>query len=381
MYDVVVVGARCAGAPTAMLFARAGLRVLMVDRASRMDDVLSTLYIQSAGVRMLRSWDVWDDVLATGAPPITRRRFTIDGIELAGETDVTCAPRRRHLDRVLVEAAVAAGAEFEPGWALEEVLSTDGRATGVRCRTPHGAREVPARLVVGADGMRSRVARSVGATTQREDPLLSGAYYTFWPDLPVESDIFSAPGRALGCFRTHDGLAVVVSYFPRSEFARVRRDALSWYLGSILEVAPGLHTRMLDAQRPERLYGTGYQPNYVREATGPGWALVGDAGHHKDSIVAQGITDAFHQAQLLVDRVGVDVADGPVLDRNLRRYATDRDALVDTNYATALMLARLEVDIDRDQWLAVAADRDATGRVLRSLGGSYPEDLADPATV
>lgn len=376
MFDVVVVGARCAGAPTAMLFARAGCRVLMLDQAKHLGDTLSTLYIQPAGVRLLGSWGVLADVLATGCPPITRRSFTIDGITIAGDTDLSCAPRRRHLDRVLAGAAVSSGAEFRQGWAVQDVLFDDGRAVGVRCRTPDGTQDVPARLVVGADGVRSRTATSVGATAYVEHPLRSCAYYTYWRGVPAQSDIHSAPGRAIGCFATHDDLTLVATYFPQERFPEVRRDALHCYLTNIREAAPELFDRMNAGEQAERLYGTGWQPNYLRHASGPGWALVGDAGHHKDSIAAQGITDAFHQAQLLFDCVGTEPSDPDTVDHGLSVYASVRDKLAEPNFESTVALAGLEVDPNPEQWRAVTADPVATGRVLAALGGDYPDDLA-----
>jgi 2-polyprenyl-6-methoxyphenol hydroxylase-like FAD-dependent oxidoreductase len=375
MFDVVVVGARCAGAPTAMLFARAGYDVLMVDRAKSLRDTLSTLYIQPAGVRLLAAWGVLPDVAATGCPPITHRTVRIADIKLEGQADAAYAPRRRHLDRVLAESAVAAGAEFRREWAVEGLLFDGDRVTGVRCRTPRGHREVRARLVVGADGVRSRVAAAAGSPAYVEHPPMTCAYYTYWAGVPAQFEIHGGPGRAVGCFPTHDDRTLVVAYFPQDEFRRVRGDALNSYLANVRATAPGLFERLRAGKRVERLYGTGWQPNYFRRASGPGWALVGDAGHHKDSITAQGITDAFHQAQILVNCVGTGLSDEAALREALRAYSTARDELVEANFQATLGLAALEAGGDLSRLRELAADPVATIRLLSAFGGAYPDEV------
>ncbi|OZM73048.1 FAD-dependent oxidoreductase [Amycolatopsis antarctica] len=377
MFDVVVVGARCGGAPAAMLLARAGHRVLLLDRSRALGDTLSTLYIQPAGVRLLDQWGLLGELAATGCPPITHRTFGIGEVTLAGAAETAYAPRRRILDQALAGAAVGAGAEFRPGWAVRDVLRDGDRVTGVRCRTPDGDRDVRARLVVGADGVRSRVARATGARTQVEHPVLTCAYYTYWSGVPAQFETYSGPGRAVGCFPTHADQTLVVTYFPHEAFARVREDPMEAYLANVRATAPDLFRRMCAGRQRDRLYGTGWQPNYLRRAAGPGWALVGDAGHHKDSITAQGITDAFHQARILAGCVGRDVSDEDGLDAALDGYAAARDALAERNFPTTLHLASLEVPEDLDRLRALAADPAATAQVLAAFGGSYPDDVAD----
>ena len=170
MYDAIVVGARCAGSPTAMLLARAGYRVLLVDRAGFPSDTLSTHYIHQPGVARLRRWGLLDRVVATGCPPARRMTFDVGPFALSGAptpadgADAAYAPRRYLLDQILLEAASAAGAEVRERFSVGELLIEDGRVTGIRGRQAGGATVTErAAIVIGADGMRSRVARAVGA--------------------------------------------------------------------------------------------------------------------------------------------------------------------------------------------------------------------------
>ena len=166
MYDAIIVGARCAGAPTAMLLARTGRKVLLLDRAEFPSDTLSTHYIHQPGVAALNRWGLLGKLAATGCPPI--RDFTLDlgPFALHGSpppipgADAAYSPRRHILDRILVVAAAQAGAEVRERFAVAEVLFEDGRAVGVRSPDGHVER---ARMVIGADGRHSLVARAVQA--------------------------------------------------------------------------------------------------------------------------------------------------------------------------------------------------------------------------
>ena len=157
MYDVIIVGARVAGAPTAMLLARRGLKVLVVDRATFPSDTLSTHQVQLPGVARLARWGVLDSVLAAGTPVTRDVRFDQGDAVIAGRypgyqgVEAMCSPRRTLLDRVLVDAARAAGAEVRENFAVDEILG-DGPVTGIRGREK-GAPAVTeqARLVIGAD--------------------------------------------------------------------------------------------------------------------------------------------------------------------------------------------------------------------------------------
>lgn len=345
-YDAIVVGARCAGASTAMLLARQGRRVLLLDRAAFPKDTLSTLYIQLPGVAVLADWGLLDRLRATGCPPLERVAYRAAGITVTGSSRpvrgqrINYAPRRHLLDQLLVEAAVAAGAEFRDATTVGELLFAGGSVTGVRCRTAGGGWvSERADLVVGADGMRSQVARQVRAEVLTSAAPKSCAYYTFW-DLPVDQvlSITRADGVMVGSSATNGG-TLVVSYLRQQEFARARQRPLEVYLETIREHDPELYDRLPPAGPVERLYGTGDQQNFIRQAAGPGWALVGDAAVHKDSITAWGITDAFLQAQLLADTL----ASVPALDQALPQYAATLKGVAQGGYQATLTVAGLHL--------------------------------------
>lgn len=360
-YDVVVAGARSAGAATALLFARAGYRVLLLDRAAFPSDTLSTQHIHRPGLRLLRRWGLLGRLAATGCPPVRRISYALQDVRLAGPVpaeegiDAVYAPRRYVLDSMLIDAAVEAGAEFRQGHTVTGVLAEGGRVTGVRCRTGRGENAVRARLVVGADGMRSTLAGLCGAAVEREDTPRTCVYYGYWEGLPAQFEVYERTGRLIGVVGTHDELTLVAAYFPQAEFQDIRRDADRAYREAIRTTAPDLHERALSARRVERLRGTGSQLNHIRTVRGPGWALVGDAGCHKDSITGTGISDAFEQAALLAGSVDAGLHDERELETALDRYAVGHRRLMEPRYRTALDTARLEVTQERlefTRWIA-----------------------------
>ncbi|CAM5563216.1 NAD(P)/FAD-dependent oxidoreductase [Streptomyces aurantiogriseus] len=381
MYDVIVVGARCAGASAALLLARAGYRVALLERSRFPKDTLSTLYIHQPGVALLGRWNVLPDVVATGCPPLDRVQYTLDDIRLEGCSwpadgrRTAYAPRRRLLDAILVDAAVRAGADFRDNCTVQDLVFDDGRVTGVRTGGRAGQRTERARLVVGADGMRSTVAALAGAKTEIEDARATCAYYSYWSGLPPRFRLHESRGGWVGTVPTNDGATLVAGYFPQRDFAAVRADALGALLALVGRTAPEVRAEMADGQRLERVHGTGDQQNFFRQATGPGWALIGDAGHHKDSITARGITDAFTQAQLLADCVGDALHDPARLVAALTRFAARRtDTLMDHYHAT-LKTARLDPPAHQiDLLRAIATRADLTDRYFSVLSGVCPLD-------
>ncbi len=362
MYDVIVVGARCAGASAAMLLAREGYRVLLLDRARFPSDTLSTLYIHQPGVAHLERWRLLDAVRASGCPSLGHTIYETADVRLEGcalaRDGITAAyaPRRRILDTILVEAAVAAGAELREGCTLVSLITDDRRVTGVRCRLASGGiTQERGRLVVGADGMRSTVASLVGAETYLSHPRMTCVFYTYWSAVATDFELYERPGRWVAALSTHDDLTLVAVYYPQEEFRLIRLDAANAYLNAIRTTSPALYERLIAGAQADRLYGTGDQQNFFRRACGPGWVLLGDAGHHKDSINAQGITDAFWQAELLAgyltDESCHDLDDETRLTSRLERFARERDRHLDLPYQTTLMRARLDVPPERLQFL------------------------------
>ncbi|MFH8470699.1 NAD(P)/FAD-dependent oxidoreductase [Streptomyces sp. NPDC017991] len=382
MYDVIVVGARCAGAPAAMLFARAGYRVLLVERSTFPRDTLSTLYIHQPGVALLHRWGVLPAVVGTGCPAIDKVSYSVAGLRLEGASwpaegqPAAYAARRHLLDPILAQAAVDAGAEFRDGCTVRDLVYDGDRVAGVRLSTGGGAETVErARLVVGADGMRSTVAAKVDAKTEIEDPTLTCAYYSYWSDLPAQFRLYEIPGHWMGTVPTNDGATLVAGYFPQHRFADVRGDALNSLLALVERMAPEVREQMAAGRQLERLRGTGDQRNFFRQAAGPGWALIGDAGHHKDSITARGITDAFFQVQLLADCVGDDLRDPDRLAAALERFAAERTEVLMTDYQATLKTARLDPPEHQLALLrAVATRPELVDRYFSTMSGVCPID-------
>ena len=326
-HEVVVVGARCAGAATAMLLARQGHDVLLVDRATFPSDTLSTHAIARGGVVQLARWGLLDAVVASGAPKIRTASFHFaDGASLTrtikdrAGVDHLLAPRRHVLDTILADAAVEAGATLRTGVAVTGTVSdAAGRVGGVEVRAADGTvREIRAGMVVGADGVQSRVARAVGAGMVDERPSDGAAQYLYVAGLDGDGFEFHVGDRLFaGVFPTHGGEANVWICGPADRAVVGGGDRTSAFLTLLEEASPSLRERVAHAEvtAPVRT-AVGY-PNHVRQAAGAGWALVGDAGYHRDPITGHGITDAFRDAELLARN----------LDRALRGEVTEAEAM------------------------------------------------------
>jgi 2-polyprenyl-6-methoxyphenol hydroxylase-like FAD-dependent oxidoreductase len=381
MYDAIVVGARCAGSPTAMLLARRGYRVLLVDRASFPSDTLSTHYVHQPGVARLERWGLLDDVAASNCPPARQVTFDVGPFALvgapppAGDVADGYAPRRTVLDRILVEAAAAAGAELRERFTVEDIVFDRDRVSGIRGRSAGGETVTEkARIVVGADGLRSLVARKVQAATYNERPTLTCAYYSYWTGVPVEgAELYPRPDRMIITGPTNDSQTLVLVYWPRAEFRTVRTDVEGSFFAA-LELAPSLAERVRAGERSERFAGTADLPFFFRKPYGPGWALVGDAGYHKDPITAEGITDAFRDAELLTEAIDSGLRGERELEDALAAYEQARNEQVLPIYAFTQQLAALEPPSAEMQRLfgALRDDQEQTNRFFGTIAGTVP---------
>lgn len=343
--DVVVVGGRVAGASTAMLLANAGHEVAVVERAEPLLDALSTHILFATGNIQLRRWGLLDAVVASGAPATNQLVTNVDGLAFPlpfpdpqSGMDELRHPRRTVLDPLLRTAAAEAGAALLDGVSLDRLLRSEGgRVAGVSGRQRDGQRlDVHARVVVGADGYRSRVAGLVGSSTYDERPVLNSTHYAYWDGLDDRGlEVWSSTaGLMAGVVPTNGGACVYVNCRP-DHLAQMRPDAAAGY-GRLLErVAPDLVERLRRALQTSPVRGTPGIPNFKRRPWGPGWALVGDAGCTKDPVSGHGISDAMLSAELAAISID-DVLRGAPEDRAMSAFHERRDAAVADLYAIAL---------------------------------------------
>lgn len=386
-YDVIVVGARAAGAPTAMLMARQGYRVLLVDQASFPSDTLSTHLIHAPGVSALRRWGLLDEVAASGAPPIDRYSFDFGPVTITGTphpvggSSTAYAPRRMILDKILVDAAVRAGTELRERFTFDDVVAEEGAVIGIRGHGIDGKSVLErARVVIGADGRGSRVARAVKAAGYHEKPKLQWAYYTYWSGLEVDGfETVIRPDRGWAAAPTNDGLTMLVVGWPYAEAMAYKADTEANYLKT-LELVPEFAHRVGAATR-EASFAGGSVPNFFRKPYGPGWALVGDAGYNKDPITAQGISDAFRAAELCAMALDDTFTGRRSFVDAMSRYQRVRDGQAMPIYEFTTQMATLEAAPAELQQLlaAVHGNQDAMDSFASLIAGTMsPVEFFDP---
>jgi flavin-dependent dehydrogenase len=348
-YDAIVVGARCAGSATAMLLARQGMRVLVLDRMRYGSDTVSTHALMRGGVLQLQRWGLLDRVAAAGTPPVTRVLFhypeeTVPiALKPAAGVDSLYAPRRTVLDRILADAAMEAGADMRFRTTVTEILQhPSGRVTGVTARDSDGRTIVAsAPLTIGADGVRSSLAHSVGAVSVRTASKGGAVIYSYWDDLPAEGyEWFYAPGASAGMIPTNDGQTCLFVGTTAQRMRAARATGTGNAFNSILQtVSRDAWRRVSGTWPPTHLRGYAGQSGYLRQAGGPGWALVGDAGAFEDPLSTHGITDAFRDAELLAAAVR-DIRGGAASEAAaLAGYQVQRDRLADSLFSVVESIA------------------------------------------
>jgi 2-polyprenyl-6-methoxyphenol hydroxylase-like FAD-dependent oxidoreductase len=276
MYDAIVVGARVAGSPTAMLLARKGYRVLLVDQASFPSDTISTHHIHRAGLATASRWGLLPRLEATG-PKIRRWTFDVGPFALVGNPlpadgiDFDLCPRRTVLDKALLDAAAEGGVEVRESFAVHRILGDGELVRGIEGQTAGGTlvRE-RARIVVGADGRRSRVARLVNAPSYNVRPALTFGYYSYWSGVDLEGvELYPREGSGVVAEQTNDGLVYVAIGWSRDRFHEVRADIEGHLLHTLEANAPGLAERVRAGTRVAPFKGAEF-PFFFRQPYGPG---------------------------------------------------------------------------------------------------------------
>ncbi|MGH8900782.1 MAG: NAD(P)/FAD-dependent oxidoreductase [Egibacteraceae bacterium] len=353
----------------------------MADKATFPSDTMSTHLVHPPGVAALDRWGLLERLTATGCPSVSTYTFDFGSLAITGSPRpingicMAYGPRRTVLDLLLVDAAVEAGAELRQAFTVDQLLIEDGQVTGIRGHAKGGASVIErARVVVGADGRYSVVAKSVQPVRYHERPPLEASYYAYWSGVPTDGfEGYIRPDRACGAIPTHDGLTCVVVGWPHSEFETNRGDIEGSYLET-LELMPEFAERVRAGTRQTRFVGTGDLPNFFRKPYGPGWALVGDAGYHKDPITAQGISDAFRDAELLADALDDSFTDRRSFDEAMAGYQRTRDDAALPMFEFTCQLATLEPPPpDMQQLLdAVHGNQEAMDGFVSMAAGTVP---------
>jgi 2-polyprenyl-6-methoxyphenol hydroxylase-like FAD-dependent oxidoreductase len=378
MYDVIVVGARCAGSPTAMLLARMGYRVLLLDRATFPSDVPRCHFIQPPGVTRLQRWGLLDNIKASNCPAIPFVRFDVGPFALVSSPSSTSGnagsygPRRTVLDKILIDAATRAGVEVREGFSVQELLMGGDRVTGIRGRALNGATVMEkAKIVVGADGMRSMVARAVQAPTYRSKPARTCVYFAYWSGVPLEGcEIYVRERRVFFAFPANDDLTCIAIEWPLQEFQTLRVDLERNFLKTIA-LAPSLSERVQAGHLEGRFMGSGDLPNFYRKPYGHGWALVGDAGYHKDPYLAQGISDAFRDAELVAEAIDVCLSGRREFAEALGDYERQRNEETMPIYELNYQLAGLDPPAP-EMYQYLRGNQAETNRFFGIMSGTVP---------
>jgi 2-polyprenyl-6-methoxyphenol hydroxylase-like FAD-dependent oxidoreductase len=392
MYDAIVVGARCAGSPTAMLLARRGFKVLLVDKATFPSDTISTHILWPHGAEILGRWRLLQRLAATGVPPICRRMtFDVGPFALRGTIPDAndgmggFCPRRTILDALLVNAAAESGAEVREAFTIDELLIADDTVIGIRGHAK-GMEPVAerARIVIGADGVHSLVARAVRAPEYDAQPVAACGYYSYFSGLRQDDiELYVRDHVAFGGAPTHGGRHLVMVNWPARDFQTVRTD-VEGHVWRALEAAPDYLARVREGRREEKWYGAAGVPGYLRKPYGHGWALVGDASYNRDPITAQGISDAFIDAAMLVEALSAALSGAGVFDELLSAHESARNDRVRPMYAFTTQLAALEPLPPEMRALfgALRRTQDATNAFLSAITGAIPlADFMSPTNI
>jgi 2-polyprenyl-6-methoxyphenol hydroxylase-like FAD-dependent oxidoreductase len=381
-YDAIVVGARCAGSPTAMLLARKGYRVLLVDKATFPSDTISTHVLWPHGAEIMDRWGLLDRLAATGCPPVALNMvFDVGPFALKGGVTGPnhgrggFCPRRTVLDKILVDAAVESGVELREGFTVEDLTWTGDRVTGIKGHGRNdGTVEDRAKIVIGADGVHSFVAKAVGAEEYDTVPPLATFFYSYFSGFEAEDlEQYVREYQGAAVFPTNDGLTIIAAVWPSSRFKEIRAD-VEGYIARVHELTPSVKERLQGAKREEQWYGTAGVPNYYRRPYGAGWALAGDAGYNKDPLTAQGISDAFIDSENLVEAIDAGLSGSRSLPEALVEYEKARNERTRPLYHFTCELATLAPPPPEVQQLfgALHGNQEATNDFYAAITGAAP---------
>jgi 2-polyprenyl-6-methoxyphenol hydroxylase-like FAD-dependent oxidoreductase len=384
MHDAIVIGARCAGAPTAMLLGRKGYKVLLLDRATFPSDVPHGHFIHRHGPPRLARWGLLERITATNCPPVTSSVIDLGdfplcatGLEVDGVA-LGYGPRRSVLDTMLIDAAIEAGVEVRTGFSVEGFTTDGDRITGIRGRTSSARAPTieSATIVVGADGRRSRLARFVCAEEYNVVPTLTCWYFSYWSGVSDPGvEIYFRPNTGIFVFPTNDALTGIFVGWPASHLAAVRSDIERHFIAAV-DAIPTLSARLRAGRREEPFKGASDVPNFFRKPYGRGWALVGDAGLHKDPILALGMCDGLRDVEWLVEAIDEGLSGPRALDDTLGDYQRRRDEASANDFQENLEAARFKRAPGEVYRLraAIRDDPEATRSFFMARQGMIPRE-------
>ncbi len=332
-YDVLIVGARVAGASLAIRLAQQGRKVLVVDRDSFPSDTLSTHALAFPAVESLRRLGVLERVEAAGFRRILRHRTWVDDICIdvpAGPPGTySIAPRRIVLDQILIDRAVECGATVLDRTRAESLLVESGSVVGAVVQAIGGdRRQIRSRVVVGADGKQSQVAKWVAAEKYDERPIGRPVYFGYFhgvtplPEPAIE--MYFGSDRIGFCFPMRADEHCLILEAQLEDFEEIRHAPLTWFQETF-STLPAMAGRIREAVMEGKLLGIRGVENFFRKPYGPGWALTGDAAYVKDPCTGFGIGDALLQAFMLAKALGAAL-DGDSWEPTMATYQEKRDA-------------------------------------------------------
>jgi 2-polyprenyl-6-methoxyphenol hydroxylase-like FAD-dependent oxidoreductase len=365
-----------------MLLARKGYRVLLLDKASFPSDTVSTHVIWPHGAEILDSWGLLDRLAATGCPPVAlNMKFDVGPLALVGGVLDTnggrggFCPRRTVLDKLLVDAAVESGAELRENFTVDALVWDGDQVVGIEGHGRNGGTvEERAKIVIGADGVHSFVAKAVQAPEYDTVPPLVTAYYSYFSGIDcVDIEQYVLLGEGAAYFPTHDRLTLVITGWKSSKFREVRAD-VERSVKKVHAKIPNSLERIEAGRQEEKWVGTAGVPNYFRRPYGPGWALAGDAAYERDFLTAQGISDSFIDAQSLSEAIDAGFSGRQPLVEALADHEKNRNERVTPMYHFSCEIATLEPPPSEMQALfgALHGNQEATNQFFSAMTGSLP---------
>ena len=381
-YDVLIIGSRVAGASLALLLGKCGHRILLIDRDRFPSDTLSTHVVLPQGVSLLAELGVLEDVEAVGFRRITRSRTYIDDFIFEGPIGPAgvyyLVPRRNHLDAILINHATKQPTvEFWSETIAEGLIRDQDRVVGAIVRTADDRRhEIRARVVVGADGKDSVVAKWVNAPVYDEVPPLRPVYYGYYRGvtaLPQTALVLFFVGNRIGfLFPMQPEVDCLILELQPEDFAAFRANPKAMF-EETFHALPYMAGRLKSATLDGPIRGTQGVPNCFRKSYGAGWVLTGDAGHVKDSSTGFGIRDALVQSFLLSDLLDA-VFKGAEWDTKLSEFEKTRDRIMQPSYQATLAYTQLkDLPTEKYGWFrGILANPHLCRAFMQSIAGALP---------